>query len=207
MQKQTIIGICGFANSGKDTAADILVAKYGFTKLSFAGILKDIIAIIFDWNRELLEGSTKQSRLWREQPDQYWSLKLKKEITPRWILQHIGTDVFRKHFDDKIWIYCLERQLIKYQKIVITDCRFPNEIELIKTNGGKMMKIFRNGNVSLHNRLKESIKDGIVTDKIIEQMHPSEYMWIPCDADHLISNEGTLQELDEKLKYLLSIQI
>ena len=45
-----IIGICGLQSSGKDTLGNILVEKYGFKKLSFAGVLKDIVSILFGWS-------------------------------------------------------------------------------------------------------------------------------------------------------------
>jgi dephospho-CoA kinase len=53
-----IIGICGHIGSGKDTIADILIKEKGYIKLSFASSLKDAVALIFGWNRKMLEGST-----------------------------------------------------------------------------------------------------------------------------------------------------
>ena len=64
-----VIGVCGLIGGGKGTVADILVGEFGFEKLSFADSLKDMIASIFGWRRELLEGDTKESREWREQVD------------------------------------------------------------------------------------------------------------------------------------------
>ena len=57
----SLIAICGFQGSGKDTLANILIEK-GYTKVSFAGLLKDVVATIFSWNRDLLEGTTEKSR-------------------------------------------------------------------------------------------------------------------------------------------------
>ena len=53
-----IIAICGLQGSGKDTVGHYLINKYSFTKLSFAGVLKDIVGILFGWEREMLEGAT-----------------------------------------------------------------------------------------------------------------------------------------------------
>ena len=72
-----IIGICGLIGSGKDTIADHLVDDHSFVKLSFADKLKDSVATMFDWNRDLLDGKTEQSRKWREQMDPFWSMELK----------------------------------------------------------------------------------------------------------------------------------
>ena len=49
-----IIGICGFIGSGKDTAADYLVNSHGFRRESFANSLKDAVAAVFNWDREML---------------------------------------------------------------------------------------------------------------------------------------------------------
>lgn len=57
-----LIGVVGFAGSGKGTVADILVRDHGFKKLSFADALKDAVATIFGWERHLLEGDTDESR-------------------------------------------------------------------------------------------------------------------------------------------------
>ena len=70
-----IVGLCGAQGSGKDTVANILVANYGFVRISFAAALKDVIAILFSWPRHMLEGDTPESRTWREAPDAEWSQK------------------------------------------------------------------------------------------------------------------------------------
>jgi len=148
-----IIGICGLKGSGKDTLGNILVEKYGFEKLSFAETLKDIVSIIFSWDRKLLEGNTTKSRKFRETIDNWWSKELQKEITPRKMLQFIGTDLFRNNFHKDIWVKIIERKLINNnsKNIVITDCRFLNESEIIKKLGGIIIKINRNiNNIDIH---------------------------------------------------------
>ena len=59
-----IIGVVGFIGSGKGTVADILQNDYGYQKISFADSLKDTVASVFSWPRELLEGDTDVSRMW-----------------------------------------------------------------------------------------------------------------------------------------------
>ena len=49
-----IIGVTGFIGSGKDTVANYLTTFHGFKKLSFAGSLKDAVANVFGWDREML---------------------------------------------------------------------------------------------------------------------------------------------------------
>ena len=60
-----IIGICGLIGSGKDTVAQTLIDNHNFVKTSFADRLKDAVAVMFNWNRELLDGKTDESRVCR----------------------------------------------------------------------------------------------------------------------------------------------
>ncbi len=186
-----IIGICGLQGSGKDTLGSILIQKYGFVKLSYAGILKDIVSIIFGWDREMVEGATKESRQWREQVDEWWASRLNMpNLTPRYVLQYFGTDLFRNHFHNDIWVAAVERQLYKYPNVVITDCRFPNEIDVLKSNGAKLVKITRG-------TLPEwfgQYESGLI--EVPENIHPSEYMWIKNKFDFLIQNDGSIEELE-----------
>ena len=125
-----IIGVCGFIGSGKDTVADYLVNFHEFRRESFASTLKDAVASVFGWDRTMLEGRTAQAREWREQVDPWWAARLDMPtLTPRWVLQYWGTEVCRKSFHDDIWIASLENKLRNSQDhVVISDCRFPNEI-------------------------------------------------------------------------------
>jgi cytidylate kinase len=50
-----IIGVCGLIGAGKDTIADYLVNVHGFRRDSFAASLKDAVAAIFGWDRDMIE--------------------------------------------------------------------------------------------------------------------------------------------------------
>lgn len=207
-----IIGICGFIGSGKDTAADYLVNSHGFRRESFANSLKDAVAAVFNWDREMLEGRTKQSREWREQVDPWWSERLKMpNLTPRWILQYWGTDVLRRTFHDDIWIAALENKLRNSQdNIVISDCRFPNEIEAIRRQGGKIIWIKRG---TLPDWYKYAVDANLGPAHIgwalgkeylqRHQIHPSETSWVGTDFDSEIDNNGTVDQLFTQLKSLV----
>ena len=84
---------------------------------------------MFGWDRTLLEGDNKISRYWREQPDEYWSERFNRLFTPRDALQLIGTEVGREIFHNDFWLFKLEQKLKMDINYVITDVRFPNEIE------------------------------------------------------------------------------
>ena len=131
-----IIGITGLIGSGKDTIANALVTKFGFHQESFAKSLKDACASIFVWDRTMLEGRTKEAREQREEKDEWWSERLGREVSPRSVLQEVGTEVFRSSFHPDIWIASMERRLMSgHDNIVVSDCRFPNEIAMIRRYG------------------------------------------------------------------------
>lgn len=207
-----IIGICGFINCGKDTVADYLVNFHEFRRESFAGILKDAVASVFGWDRDLLEGRTRQSREWREQVDPWWSQRLNiPELTPRWVLQYWGTEVLRRGFHDDIWIAGLENKLrSSSDNIVISDCRFPNEIAAIKNQGGRVIWVQRGELPEWYNYALDANqgpnhigwalgKNNLKKYKI----HASETSWIGTDFDAVIDNNGSLDDLYNKVKNLV----
>lgn len=199
-----IIAFCGFIGSGKDTAANYLVDNYNFEKDSFAKTLKDLLSVLFNWNRTLLEGSTEESRAWRNQVDSWWSDKLGIDnFTPRWAMQHIGTDVFRNHFHTDIWVTTLENRLEKSNKdIVISDVRFKNEMNVVKRLGGKIIKVSRGNNPEWYN---DALLANIGNKDSLEllnkkQIHPSEWSWVNELIDFEIHNNGSIDDLYLKIK-------
>jgi len=199
-----IIGLVGFQGSGKDTIADYLVNIHEFRRESFANTLKDSVAAVFGWDRNMLEGRTKQSREWREQPDAWWSERLGMSITPRWVLQYWGTEVCRKNFHDDIWIASLENKLrTSSDSIVISDCRFPNEILSIKRAGGRIVRVVRGPEPEWY-RFAEMVNQKssptlehswaqVKLDKF--NVHVSETAWIGTEFDHIITNNASLDDL------------
>lgn len=199
-----IIAFCGFIGSGKDTAANYLVDNYNFEKDSFAKTLKDLLSVLFDWDRNLLEGSTEESRVWRNQIDSWWSARLGIDnFTPRWAMQHIGTDVFRNHFHTDIWVTTLENRLQKSNKdIVISDVRFKNEMNVVKRLGGKIIKVSRGNNPEWYN---DALLANIGNKDSLEllnkkQIHPSEWSWVNELIDFEIHNNGSIDDLYLKIK-------
>ena len=184
-----LIGLVGLIGSGKDTVAERLVTQHGFERDSFAKSLKDATASIFGWDRELLEGNTKESREWREQPDIFWSKKFNKEITPRWVLQYFGTEVCRGGMLDSVWVDSL---IARYQgkNTVISDTRFVNEIKTIRDHGGKIVLIKR-GEVPSREEMQAS------------GAHQSEWDWIGCKFDYVIENNSTFEALNYQIDNLI----
>jgi hypothetical protein len=194
-----IIGVCGFIGSGKDTIADYLVNIHGFRRESFANTLKDAVAAVFSWDRVLLEGRTKEAREWREQVDPWWSERLDiPTLTPRWVLQYWGTEVCRKSFHDDIWIASVENKLRRSKdNIVISDCRFPNEIASIKSAGGKIVCVERGELPSWHIMAAKANKGDLLAAEKLKALgvHASETAWVGTDFDHVLDNNSTLDSL------------
>jgi len=198
---QKIIGIVGFIGSGKGTIGEYLVDSHGFTAYSFGSSLKDVLASIFGWPRDLLEGATAESRAWREQSDQWWSTALGRPVTPRWAMQCIGTDVMRNHFFSNIWVASLERKIMNDSgSCVITDVRFRNEIDLIRHMGGELWWVKRDPLPIWFDCARSTPE---LMPQLWPQIHPSEYLWLNCGPLHVVNNNGTLDELKQNIQSLL----
>jgi hypothetical protein len=208
-----ILGVTGLIGSGKDTVADYLCTFHGFKRVSFAASLKDAVSAVFGWDRELLEGSTKSSREWREQTDIWWSTRLQMDITPRWVLQYWGTDVLRNHFHTDIWVASVENKLRQSKdNIVITDCRFINEVNAIKNVGGTTMRVVRGKQPEWYDAAVSYNKGevGNMTWSISKakldklRVHASEYSSVGLDYDHYVDNNGTIDELHTIIKSIIN---
>lgn len=209
-----IIGVCGLIGSGKDTIADYLQNIHQFRRESFAHTLKDAVASVFGWDRELLEGRTRESREWREQVDLWWSDRLEiPNLTPRYVLQYWGTEVCRRGFHDDIWIASLENKLRKtHDDIVISDCRFPNEIKAIKEAGGIVIRVVRGPEPEWF-ELAKNVNTGessflwrLAKNKLDEyKIHASETAWIGTKFDAVLdNNQDGLDNLYKQVNNLLS---
>jgi hypothetical protein len=161
----------------------------------------------------MLEGRTKMAREWREQVDPWWAQRLGiPHLTPRYILQQWGTEVCRKNFHDDIWIASLENKLRNSRDdVVISDCRFPNEIRAIKQSGGIVVRVVRgpepewyDAAVSL-NRGPDGNSTWALSGRRLEQLgvHASETSWVGTKFDVVLDNNSTLDDLYQQVKRLV----
>ena len=200
-----IVGCVGFIGSGKGTVGDILIKK-GFIKESFAGTLKDVASVMFNWPREMLEGDTEESRKWRELPDEYWSVKLGRSFSPRYALQYMGTEVGRDMFHTDFWLYTLEKRVHNNKNYVITDVRFPNEMQWIKKQGGMIIEVRRGTSPHWYNIAAAANRGDVSAEEFMrkEGIHDSEWKWIGMGIDHLINNDSSLENLEEQIDKCLT---
>lgn len=184
-----IVGLGCRARSGKDTVADYLCAHYGYRKTAFANALKAACGVIFGLTESQLYGDAK------EVPDPYWSKALGREVTPRWLLQYVGTELFREHVSPDIWVHALGARIARLDsrsddRWVVADVRFPNEAEAIKAWGGVVWRVDRPG---------AAPKGGI-------EAHASEVSMDAYDGwNATLANDGTFRDLYAKVRMILDV--
>lgn len=170
-----LIGIAGRARSGKDTIAEHLYETYDYARVSFADALKDGARKIFSLSEEQLYGDLK------EVVDDYW------QMTPREILQRMGTEAMRGEFGPDIWIRAamrhIQAELAQCQGVVIPDVRFDNEAEAIVARGGEIWYVNRPGAQVVRAHASEAGIHG-------------EYI------SHWIHNDGNIMQLYDQIDVL-----
>lgn len=150
-----IIGICGDIEAGKDTAAQYLVSEHGYTRISWADKLKEVVADIYDFplrwcytpagKRIVLNG------LSQEVAGEVVQVPLVlgpdgKPTTVRKLLEVFGTEVGRCASPDT-WVNAALRKAERegLARLVIPDTRFPNEFEAARKCGGVVWEVVRHG--------------------------------------------------------------
>lgn len=198
MYNKRIIGLMGFKGSGKDTVANIL-SEYGYTSISYAETLKQCLCVIFDWDIEMINGHTPESRVWRDQVDHWWAEKLGiPNFTPRLAMTKVGTDLFRKHFDENIWIYALINKINKIDgNVVVTDIRFKNEHHYVNMlPNSTIYQVVREIPEWYSTGMKASYGDEYAITKLKElSVHESEWDWLSCPSTGDINNTSGFAEL------------
>lgn len=215
-----LLGLVGFIGAGKTTVAQHL-CNQGFQSLSFATPLRKTLSAIFHWPLDLLEGDTPQSREWRETPDSWWSQRLGMQISPRFALQYIGTNVMREHFNQDIWVASAEKALVDMlsnsKGVVISDCRFVNEINLITKFSGSILEVSRTpekpewwsvavaqNQCSTLAELEKLQSQNQTMQQLYPQVHSSEWCWAGTQVSKTLLNYQNLdflyQQVDEYLK-------
>lgn len=196
-----IISLSGFIGSGKNTVGNILREQYGFEIVSFASAVKDCISIIFNWDREALEGITPKHREWRNQIDEWWSKKLDiPDFTPRYAMQHFGTDLMRDKFNRDIWVHCLESKLHRYENVVVCDTRFKNEIKMLLDNGAMTVWVKRDVPEWYPIALKASYGDPVEIRNITDLgVHISEWDWLSEPMHRILENKSSIDDLTYKI--------
>lgn len=132
-----LIGLSGYAQSGKDTAAGFL-AELGFVRVAFADVLR---SAVYALNPLMPDGRRLQDIV----DEMGWDSAKTNFTEVRTLLQKMGTEVGRDLLGENIWVETALKDLSPDGKYVVTDCRFPNEANAIRERGGKVFRIHRTG--------------------------------------------------------------
>jgi len=173
-----IIGLSGYAQSGKDEIAKILVEQHGFKRLAFADPIRDAVYGL----NPLVEGDLRLADL----VDKYgWDVAKSKDEVRR-LLQSMGAEVGRKQFGSEFWVVVAMSQIGNATNVVFTDVRFPNEAQAITDMNGVIVRVIRPDTKPIND-------------------HESEVAMDRYDFDATLVNAGSLDELPSKVDKVLDL--
>lgn len=173
-----LIGIAGRAGSGKDTAGSHLVEQHGFQQYAFADPIRAMLGALGAFPAaDLINRDTKEVVIG-------WLGK-----SPRQMAQTLGTEWGRELVHPQLWILMAQRRWdaakLAGHSLVITDVRFANEADWIRSQGGQVMGLNRPGVEVVSTHVSEQFDLGKV-------------------ADSVIRNDGTIDDLKDIIDYLLA---
>lgn len=176
-----IIGLTGYAQSGKDTVAEYLVSKYGFRRIAFADPLREAV---YNLNPKINIADMIGVQLQTAVDGLGWETVKVESQDARELLQRMGTEVGRKMFGENFWVDQAMQNVSKFDKVVFTDVRFPNEYRSIKKREGVVWRVERLGVGAVNGHASETAMDGVTVDGII-------------------TNNSTKQDLFETIDFLM----
>lgn len=169
--KAEVIGLTGYAQSGKDTAAGFLIEQ-GWTRLSFADALRDSLYALnpivpVGVSQYDLDGAVHTMRV-QEIVDDIGYERAKVDYPEiRQLLQRFGTDVGRALYGETFWVDRVKNQIKSGGKYVISDVRFPNEADMVHSFGGKVWRIKRTGTAAVNSHISDTGIDSLPIDGVI----------------------------------------
>lgn len=201
-----IIGLLGTKGCGKSTIANHLRDAYGFIKLSWADPIKDVCAIIFGYDRIMLDGETPEHRKWRETVDFYWAEKLGiPDFSPRKAMTMVGTDIIRKYIHDDMWTESLLGKIKPGMNYVVADCRHMKETPRLIERGGIVIRIEKD-TIPKWESIAILASHGDETAQLTMKdmgIHSTEYEWLAAEYTHLIKNDSDIKTLLSKVEAII----
>lgn len=169
-----VVGMCGNMGTGKDSALNFLMKfpELKCVKFAFADPIREI-GKIFGFTMEQMT-----RRDLKEALDDFWN------VSPRWFMQRVGTEMFRKQWRDDVWIALAHKRIcdliLKNPRVIfISDVRFPNEAEFIHSIGGLVVRVQRDGFSKTGENLHDSEKfiNSVCADLVIRNEQPNADRW------------------------------
>jgi hypothetical protein len=135
MKKVTLIGVSGKKRSGKDEFCKIsneIFPEYPYQCKKFAAKLKDICSYITGLPIEWFYDGKHNDYYLSE-----WNMNIRE------LQQKVGTEAFRNNISENTWVNALFANREESSRWIITDVRFPNEVNAIKERNGLLVRIER----------------------------------------------------------------
>lgn len=171
-----IVGMSGYARSGKDTIG-IKLADFGYVRASFADYIREAL---YTLNPFVSDGRTVKSVI----DELGWEGSKTTHPEIRELLQRLGSEVGRELIDTDLWVDLTFKNLPDGAKVVVTDCRFPNEAAIVKRLGGEMWRVERPGFGAAN-------------------AHPSETALDNWKFDRVFLNNGSVEELHDSVTQIM----
>jgi hypothetical protein len=160
-----IIGLSGYAQTGKDTAAMHLVSTYGFKRIAFADPLREALYRLNPVVSDVPE--VPGIHLASAVDNLGWELVKQTSPQVREMLQRMGTEVGRGMFGTDFWVNQAFKNVYRGSQVVFTDVRFPNEFEKIKSYNGKVFRVVKDGVKAVNRHNSETALDNFTFDGVI----------------------------------------
>jgi hypothetical protein len=177
-----LVGLCGFAQSGKDTLAAMMIRHNGFERRAFADPMRTILYKMNPFVITYDDGGMPNIKRVQTLVDSFGWEYAKKHSEVRELLQRLGTEGGRNLLGENVWVDALFKE--PYKNLVITDVRFKNVAEAIHKRGGKIIRIIREGVNAVN-------------------AHFSEHAY--SEQDYTIINDGTIFDLHEKFTEMFPV--
>ena len=177
-----IIGLSGYAQTGKDTIANYLVKNYGFTRVAFADPIREAV---YKLNPNINIADMRGVSLADAVDKLGWETVKVESDDARWLLQRMGTEVGREVFGDNFWVDIAMEKAHSHDKVVFTDVRYPNELQAILEASGAVWRVVKD-DVGAVNR------------------HASETALDDYQFEYVIFNNDTIESLYESIDYFMN---
>lgn len=175
-----ILGVCGFAQSGKDTAAGFLVDR-GWKRLAFADALRESVYYLNPLVPMPLPDAPDHWARVQDLVDwKGWDVAKVEYPEIRQLLQRMGTEVGRGIYGENFWVDRVLAQIEPGQNYVITDVRFPNEVDAVRSVGGVVYRIYREGVGAVNGHISDTGVDDL-------------------EIDGILLNDGDLADLEQRV--------
>lgn len=176
-----LIGLTGYAQAGKDTAAAALIAD-GWARVAFADALKQFaLALNPIVPIRLPDGAPAYVPLRGLIDEHGWDVAKVRYLEVRSLLQRLGTEAGRVVLGQDVWVSAamarVGARLADAPGVIVTDCRFPNEAAAIRAAGGVLIRVTRPGVGQVNGHVSESVLDDdrgdyeLVNDADVPALH------------------------------------